>query len=153
MVRTLLIDNYDSFTYNLAELLTAVNGIPPTVVTNDVPWESVDFAAFDNVVMSPGPGDPTVPADFGIAARAITDSGLPVLGVCLGHQGLCAAFGARVVRAPRADARADIGDPARRSRPVRRAPVADVRWCATTRWWRSRCPTTSRCSHRPPGDW
>ena len=100
MVRTLLIDNYDSFTYNLAELLTAVNGIPPTVVTNDVPWESVDFAAFDNMVMSPGPGDPTVPADFGIAARAITDSGLPVLGVCLGHQGLCAAFGARVVRAP-----------------------------------------------------
>jgi para-aminobenzoate synthetase len=100
MVRTLLIDNYDSFTYNVAELLTAVNGIPPTVVANDAPWEALDFEAFDNVVVSPGPGDPTVPLDFGIAARVITESGLPVLGVCLGHQGLCAAFGARVVRAP-----------------------------------------------------
>ena len=126
MVRTLLIDNYDSFTYNLAELLTAVNGIPPTVVTNDVPWESVDFAAFDNMVVSPGPGDPTVPADFGIAARAITDCG------SAGARGVSGASGP--VRGLRgsggtgtaADARADIGDPARRSRPVRRAPVADV---------------------------
>ncbi|MBD0322497.1 MAG: aminodeoxychorismate synthase component I, partial [Aldersonia sp.] len=69
VVRTLLIDNYDSFTYNLADLLTAVNEMPPTVVTNDVAWEALDFARFDNVVISPGPGDPTVTDDFGIAAR------------------------------------------------------------------------------------
>ncbi len=100
MVRTLLIDNYDSFTYNLVDLVTAVNGLPPVVVTNDVAWESIDFSAFDNVVISPGPGHPGVPRDFGIAARVITESGLPVLGVCLGHQGVCAAFGARVVHAP-----------------------------------------------------
>ncbi|WP_068279672.1 aminodeoxychorismate synthase component I [Aldersonia kunmingensis] len=100
MVRTLLIDNYDSFTHNLADLLAGVNGVPPTVVTNDVSWDSLDFADFDNVVISPGPGDPTVPGDFGICARVIAESGLPVLGVCLGHQGLCASMGARVVPAP-----------------------------------------------------
>ena len=100
MVQTLLIDNFDSFTYNLAELVTAVNGMPPIVVTNDVSWEELDFAAIDNVVVSPGPGSPTVGEDFGICGRVMIESGLPVLGVCLGHQGLCAAFGARVVRAP-----------------------------------------------------
>ncbi|SEC94435.1 aminodeoxychorismate synthase component I [Rhodococcus koreensis] len=99
-VRTLLVDNYDSFTYNLVELLTAVNGVRPTVVPNDAPWESIDFSAYDNVVISPGPGTPTEPSDFGIGARVIAEAGLPVLGVCLGHQGLCALFGADIVRAP-----------------------------------------------------
>ncbi|WP_137810034.1 MULTISPECIES: aminodeoxychorismate synthase component I [unclassified Gordonia (in: high G+C Gram-positive bacteria)] len=99
-VRTLLIDNYDSFTYNLYALLTQVNRREPVVVANDVPWTSVDLTAFDNVVVSPGPGRPDHPRDFGISARALTDSGLPVLGVCLGHQGLCHVFGSPVVRAP-----------------------------------------------------
>lgn len=99
-MRTLLIDNYDSFTYNLYALLTQVNRREPVVVANDVPWTSVDLTAFDNVVVSPGPGRPDHPRDFGISARALTDSGLPVLGVCLGHQGLCHVFGSPVVRAP-----------------------------------------------------
>ena len=100
MVQTLLIDNYDSFTYNLADLLTTVNGTPPVVMANDVAYDSIDFAAFDNAVVSPGPGNPTVPGDFGICSRLITESRLPILGVCLGHQGLCAAFGVAVRRAP-----------------------------------------------------
>ncbi|EON31525.1 MULTISPECIES: aminodeoxychorismate synthase component I [Gordonia] len=99
-VRTLLIDNYDSFTYNLYALLTEVNGQEPVVVANDVPWASVDLTAVDNVVVSPGPGRPDYVRDFGISATALTDSGLPVLGVCLGHQGLCHVFGSPVVRAP-----------------------------------------------------
>ncbi|SCC50142.1 para-aminobenzoate synthetase [Gordonia sp. v-85] len=99
-MRTLLIDNYDSFTYNLYALLTQVNRREPVVVANDVPWTSVDLTAFDNVVVSPGPGRPDYPRDFGISARALTDSGLPVLGVCLGHQGLCHVFGSPVVGAP-----------------------------------------------------
>ena len=98
--RTLLVDNYDSFTYNLYSLLTDVNGVPPTVVANDTPWDHIAPARFDNVVISPGPGRPDRPRDFGISARALLDGGLPVLGVCLGHQGLCHLFGAPVVQAP-----------------------------------------------------
>ncbi len=99
-MRTLLIDNYDSFTYNLHALLTEVNGSEPVVVANDAPWSSVNLTAFDNVVVSPGPGRPDCARDFGISGRALTDSGLPVLGVCLGHQGLCHLFGSPVVSAP-----------------------------------------------------
>ncbi|MHC3004096.1 aminodeoxychorismate synthase component I [Gordonia sp. GN26] len=99
-VRTLLIDNYDSFTYNLFALLTEVNGQEPVVVANDAPWSSVNLKAFDNVVVSPGPGRPDCARDFGISERALTDSRLRVLGVCLGHQGLCHLFGSPVVSAP-----------------------------------------------------
>ncbi|WP_137874243.1 aminodeoxychorismate synthase component I [Rhodococcus sp. Q] len=99
-MRTLLIDNYDSFTYNLYALLTEVNGTAPVVVANDEPWSSVSLSEFDNVVVSPGPGRPDRSRDFGISAQALTDSGLPVLGVCLGHQGLCHLFGSPVVTAP-----------------------------------------------------
>lgn len=53
--RTLLVDNYDSFTYNLFTLLTEVNGVVPTVVRNDADWDSLDLASYDNVVISPGP--------------------------------------------------------------------------------------------------
>ncbi|TSD48391.1 aminodeoxychorismate synthase component I [Rhodococcus sp. KBS0724] len=97
---TLLVDNYDSFTYNLFTLLTKVNGIVPTVVTNDAEWDSLDLAEFDNVVISPGPGRPDRERDFGISRRFIEEGPLPLLGVCLGHQGLCQLFGADVVLAP-----------------------------------------------------
>ncbi|MFI6430932.1 aminodeoxychorismate synthase component I [Rhodococcus oryzae] len=98
--RTLLIDNYDSFTYNLYSLLAEVNGVPPTVVSNDVDWASVNLADHDNIVISPGPGRPDRDRDFGISAAAITEGDLPVLGVCLGHQGLCHLFGSPVLPAP-----------------------------------------------------
>ncbi|MFD4182147.1 aminodeoxychorismate synthase component I [Rhodococcus sp. NPDC058514] len=98
--RTLLIDNYDSFTYNLYSLLTEVNGVAPTVVPNDVDWASVNVADHDNIVISPGPGRPDRDRDFGISAAAITECDLPVLGVCLGHQGLCHLFGSQVLVAP-----------------------------------------------------
>jgi para-aminobenzoate synthetase len=99
-VRTLLIDNYDSFTYNLYQLLGEVNGRPPAVVRNDADWSSVRTGDFDGVVISPGPGRPERPEDFGISVRAVTDSGLPVLGVCLGHQGICHLFGGTIGHAP-----------------------------------------------------
>ena len=99
-VRTLLVDNYDSFTYNLYQLLGEVNGQPPTVVRNDVDWAALHPGDYDNIVISPGPGRPDRERDFGVSTRAIRDSGLPVLGVCLGHQGIAALFGGTVEHAP-----------------------------------------------------
>jgi para-aminobenzoate synthetase len=101
MVRTLLIDNYDSYTYNLFQLIADVNGTPPVVMRNDAPeWSSVDLDAFDNVVVSPGPGHPGRERDFGHAAEVIAGFDRPLLGVCLGHQGIGLAVGAPVVPAP-----------------------------------------------------
>ncbi|MGW5481612.1 chorismate-binding protein [Streptomyces sp. NPDC004008] len=101
-MKTLLIDNYDSYTYNLFQLIAEVNGEEPVVVLNDVPVEDLpDLAAFDNVVVSPGPGHPAEPRDFGIGARVIARAGIPVLGVCLGHQGIAVGERGSVTPAPR----------------------------------------------------
>jgi para-aminobenzoate synthetase len=99
-MRTLLIDNYDSFTYNLYQLLGEVNEQPPVVVRNDADWAAIELERFDAIVISPGPGRPERPLDFGNSDRAIRESGLPLLGVCLGHQGICHALGGAVERAP-----------------------------------------------------
>jgi para-aminobenzoate synthetase len=103
-MKTLLIDNYDSFTYNLFQLLSEANGEEPIVVRNDaMSWEELARSRdFDNIVISPGPGNPDREADFGVCATAIRESEVPLLGVCLGHQGLCSAYGAKVVHAPEA---------------------------------------------------
>lgn len=96
-MRTLLIDNYDSYTYNLFHLLGEVNGVEPLVVRND---EAVsDLLAseqFDNVVISPGPGRPERARDVGISLAALDQSGIPVLGVCLGHQALAHVCGGTI---------------------------------------------------------
>jgi para-aminobenzoate synthetase len=100
-LKTLLIDNYDSFTYNLFQLLAEANGEEPRVVRNDAAsWTELSSLEFDNVVISPGPGRPDREADFGVCADAIRDASVPLLGVCLGHQGLGALHGAVVVSAP-----------------------------------------------------
>jgi len=100
-MKTLLIDNYDSFTYNLFQLLAEANGDEPIVVRNDeASWEELRELAFDNVVVSPGPGRPDREADFGVCTRAIAEAEAPLLGVCLGHQGLGWVSGASVVHAP-----------------------------------------------------
>ncbi|KQX71050.1 chorismate-binding protein [Streptomyces sp. Root1310] len=101
-MKTLLIDNYDSYTYNLFQLIAEVNGEEPVVVLNDAPADAVpDLSAFHNVVVSPGPGRPSRTRDFGISARVLAESPVPVLGVCLGHQGIAHGEGGRVVPAPK----------------------------------------------------
>ena len=96
-MRTLLIDNHDSFTYNLYQYLAACNGQPPIVLRNDEkPWTEVERLAFDNIVISPGPGRPQHAADLGISADALRHSHTPVLGVCLGHQAIAHHCGATV---------------------------------------------------------
>ncbi|HEY4460942.1 MAG TPA: gamma-glutamyl-gamma-aminobutyrate hydrolase family protein, partial [Pseudonocardiaceae bacterium] len=101
-MRTLLIDNHDSYTYNLYQLLARVHGAAPTVVRNDVDRSRVDLAEFDNIVISPGPGHPARPEDFGICADVIATTTIPLLGVCLGHQGIVTGEGGLVTRAPAA---------------------------------------------------
>jgi para-aminobenzoate synthetase len=88
-VSTLLIDNYDSYTYNVFHLLAAVSGNEPIVVRNDVvSWKALSRWDFDAIVLSPGPGRPERWHDFGVCADILRFSEIPVLGVCLGHQGL-----------------------------------------------------------------
>jgi para-aminobenzoate synthetase len=100
-MRTLLIDNYDSFTFNLFQLLAAVNREEPIVVRNDAAtWSQLDAEAFDNIVISPGPGRPERAKDFGVCKDAIEAATVPLLGVCLGHQGLGYLSGGTVVHAP-----------------------------------------------------
>ncbi len=93
--RVAVIDNYDSFTFNLVQLLAEL-GAPPAVYRNDA--VTVDqLAEHSALVISPGPG---TPADAGVSVEAIRQlSGrLPILGVCLGNQAIAEAFGGRVVR-------------------------------------------------------
>jgi para-aminobenzoate synthetase len=93
-MRTLIIDNYDSFTFNLYHLFAEVNGELPVVVRNDaVTWAEIDEGGFDNIVISPGPGRPDRQRDVGVSAMAITQATVPLLGVCLGHQAICHCFG------------------------------------------------------------
>ena len=100
-MQTLLIDNYDSFTFNLFQLLAEVNGVEPIVVRNDeATWDELERLSFNNVVISPGPGRPEVASDFGVCKEAIRRCEAPLLGVCLGHQGIGWLEGGEVARAP-----------------------------------------------------
>lgn len=99
--RVLVIDNYDSFTYNLYQYLAEL-GADAIVVRNDaIDLDGIREHAPSHIVLSPGPGHPERPRDFGICADVITHLvDTPILGVCLGHQGIAHHLGGRVVRAP-----------------------------------------------------
>jgi para-aminobenzoate synthetase len=100
---TLLIDNYDSYTYNVFHLLAAASGEEPIVVHNDmVSWKALSRWDFGAIVLSPGPGRPDRWHDFGVCTDILRFSQAPVLGVCLGHQGLGHVLKANVTTAPMA---------------------------------------------------
>ena len=145
-----MIDNYDSFTYNLVQYLGTL-GAEIEVYRNDaITVEALAARPLEGLVISPGPGVPkaagiTEPAIAALAGR------VPVLGVCLGHQGLAEVYGGRVVRAPRltgssssmisiartfgAPDRVPAGNVARnrssQSRPARSLPVTWDTMCMT----------------------
>ncbi len=106
-MKILIIDNYDSFTFNLyqlaGELLEAVgSAFKLDVRRNDeLTLRQIMKAKYDRIIISPGPGSPDDPAYFGVCAEVLTKVGqhTPVLGVCLGMQGMAHYFGGKVVRA------------------------------------------------------
>ncbi|MCP3012111.1 aminodeoxychorismate synthase component I [Nocardiopsis dassonvillei] len=100
-MHTLLIDNYDSYTYNLFQLIAATTGVEPEVCRNDDPRLLGPGPDTDAVVVSPGPGRPDRPSDLGHAAAFLSRTRAPVLGVCLGHQALGWLAGSPVVPSPR----------------------------------------------------
>ncbi len=97
-MKVLILDNYDSFTYNLVQYLGEL-GAEPDVVRNDVTSvEELVGRAPDRAVVSPGPCTPDEAGVSVAAIPALAQAGVPVLGVCLGHQAMAQAFGGRVVR-------------------------------------------------------
>ncbi len=97
--RVVVVDHHDSYTWNLVHLLATVGGDLPTVVEHDeVDADAVLAGGFSHVVLSPGPGNPDDVADFSAGRDLLLRAEVPVLGVCLGMQGLVSAYGGRVAR-------------------------------------------------------
>ena len=100
-MKFLIIDNYDSFVYNLAQRLGEL-GITSDVIRNDqLTIEQVKNANYNAIIISPGPGTPDDKRYFGVGKEVIEKLGptTPILGVCLGHQGIISCFGGKVVNA------------------------------------------------------
>ena len=101
-MHVLIVNNKDSFTFNLSQLVAKVTGRAPIVIDNsEQGWRDVvERHGVQAIVISPGPGTPERVADFGICREIVRETALPLLGVCLGHEGIGHAYGATVVRAP-----------------------------------------------------
>lgn len=100
-MKFLIIDNYDSFVYNIAQYLGEL-GVDCEVVRNDkITIEEIKERKYDGIIISPGPGTPDDKKYFGICSDVIKDIGklIPILGVCLGHQGIISSFGGKVTNA------------------------------------------------------
>jgi anthranilate synthase component 2 len=97
--RVLLVDNYDSFTYNLVQEMGALGAVPVVFRNDAIEVPGIRAIGPDGIVISPGPGRPE---DGGVSMAVVAELGgaLPILGVCLGHQCIAQVFGARIVPAP-----------------------------------------------------
>ena len=100
-MKFLIIDNYDSFVFNIAQYLGEL-GVESEVIRNDkITIEEIKQKNYDAIIISPGPGTPEDKKYFGICSSVITEIGgdTPIFGVCLGHQGIIHAFGGKVTNA------------------------------------------------------
>lgn len=105
-MRTLIIDNYDSFTYNIVHAVAELGGEPVVFKNDEISIDEIAVLAPTHIIISPGPGGPDKEKDFGICEKVIREfslkakSPVPILGVCLGHQGLAHVLGASIIHAP-----------------------------------------------------
>ena len=104
-VRLLLVDNYDSYTYNVYQMLSCLDDVRAVDVlrNDDLTWVELMpmLGQYDAIVLSPGPGTPACDRDVGVCKDILKRClSVPILGVCLGHQALAHAHGASVVKAP-----------------------------------------------------
>jgi len=100
-LKVLVIDNYDSFVYNLVQYIGELGGDPVVYRNDQITLKEAMKADPEKIVISPGPGDPQNPKYFGVCSEILKEMSPKVstLGVCLGHQGIIATYGGRVVRA------------------------------------------------------
>lgn len=92
-----VVDHHDSYTQSLVHLVAAVTGVLPRVVQHDA-TDPDEVLRHSHVVLSPGPGHPAEPRDFAVGGEVLRRASRPVLGVCLGMQGLVTTYGGRVAR-------------------------------------------------------
>jgi anthranilate synthase component 2 len=100
-LKVLVIDNYDSFVYNLVQYVGELGGEPVVFRNDQITLEEAITTEPKKIVISPGPGDPQNPKYFGVCSEILRKMSptVPTLGVCLGHQGIIATYGGKVVRA------------------------------------------------------
>ncbi len=103
MKKTLIIDNYDSFTYILKQYVGELEGNPEVCLNDKVSVRQVEKIKPTHIILSPGPGTVENPRDAGIMFDVIKSfyKKIPILGVCLGHQAICKFFGGKIIRAPK----------------------------------------------------
>lgn len=102
-MRVLIVDNYDSFIYNLAQYVGELGGEPIVYRSDEITLKDAIKIEPDRIILSPGPSHPANRRYFGVCLELLTNLSkhVPTLGVCLGHQGIIYAFGGRIVRAKR----------------------------------------------------
>lgn len=100
-MKVLVIDNYDSFVYNLVQYVGELEADPIVYRNDQITLEMVEKLNPDRIIISPGPGTPEQPRYFGLCLQILRHVSvkIPTLGVCLGHQGIVVAFGGKIVRA------------------------------------------------------
>lgn len=100
-MKTLIIDNFDSFTYNIFQCVAELGGNPVVFRNDAIGLKEIVDGNYSHIILSPGPGSPDNVKDFGICGSVIQElsGALPILGICLGHQGIISFFGGKIERA------------------------------------------------------